>query len=305
MLRYALWARAAFKRFERELRPDLEILQPNPSKRKKLLHRQKKYIVFHLIYCRLIASLHSRALTQNEIRRVNCFSAMAPLLDDVQDKTGHILKPEDLKILMELRDHPQLSQRENQLAHKYISSSLNQLERASSERIQKLAIHFLQANQPGASAQYEKGPLAAVMYRLLLNVQLTDKEEKLVRKSGQMGQFIDDIFDYYEDREAGLTTMATEHFLISHLKTSWIQSRCSFLNELKCFLTENRSENSQSYYSFALLMHLPDVALAQYRLFTDQQGALKTRLQRKEYICDMELIPNRLRWIKMFLKSKI
>ena len=303
LIMWTIWARGVFNSFRRELIHDLFCLNQEDSYRSKLIQRQKKYILFHLVYCRLLIAIQKRKLNNAEVKRILYFSALAPLFDDLQDNKGLILKKRDLQVLIEGNKHPKLSNTENVLAKKYISGTFNGLEQEKIRHLTRMALQFLQVNQASSAPNSEKGMLTAMMYRSLLDGKISEAEEHLVKKSGYLGQFIDDIFDYYEDRKLGLLTLATAHQNNPGLKASWSTAKRDFLDDLKVHMKNKGLEYQTIYYSFSLLLHLPYVALKQYGKFIDHKGELRHELPRKAFICDMELLINRYRLIKIFLNS--
>lgn len=301
---WAIWARGIFHKFHQELNKDLLYIHQEDSNRTKLIQRQKKYILFHLVYCRLLTDMQKRKLNNAEVKRILYFSALAPVFDDLQDNKGLILKNNDLQVIMAGGHHPDLSNTENELAQKYISGALKGLEKDKISDLTQMALQFLHANQAPSALNSEKGMLTAMMYRNLLDGKIDEAEEHLVRKSGYLGQFIDDIFDYFEDRKSGLYTLATTHQENASLKASWTAAKRDFLDDLQVYVQTTGLDYGNSYYSFSLLLHLPYVALKQYDKFIDEKGVLRHELPRKAFICDMELNINRYRWIKIFLSSK-
>ena len=305
VLRMTINAQIIYNSFRKELREDIYSLEQKYFCKKRLIKRQKKYILFHLIYCQLISSFSRNKLDKNQIKRIIYFSSIAPVLDDLQDEQGIFIEYADLILLLEGKSHPKLSELENRLASKYLTGSLKNLRPKVVDHLILTAVQFLKVNHPSADNKSHKGALTALMYRQLMGGLPDGEEAELIMKSGHLGQFIDDIFDYFEDRASNQTSLATAHKQVSFLKTAWFKEKEQFLRALAVYLEKKEQNKPISYYSFAFLLHLPYVAIQQYEKFTDKNGEMKRQLSRKSYICDMEKPANQLRWLHSFMVSKI
>lgn len=161
------------------------------------------------------STLHEHALSQSEQRLGIYMGIFTPVFDDLADESGYTI--EHLVHLIEGKQHRPNNAQENLLIDSYIYM-LKTIR--SPERFLRYAYAVAKAQHRSlgqkASELTEtelrqitdsKGGYATLLYRSLLDVPITEQEEKAVFELGGLLQYINDLFDVYRDSVAGVLTL--------------------------------------------------------------------------------------------------
>jgi hypothetical protein len=145
----------------------------------------------------------------------------------------------------------------------------------------------------------EKGGLSTLLYHALLQQRpaVAGAEEALFHLGAQM-QLLDDIFDVYEDVQAGINTQATAIESIVQLQHRF-QKNISHLEILFYALPFPNWRVRRMLDLFSALWALGDVALAQFEHIQNEKNGLfsSKKWSRMELVCDMAKPQNQARWI--------
>lgn len=148
----------------------------------------------------------------------------------------------------------------------------------------------------------QKGGTSFIFYRLCLDQPLLSSEEKLYYHLGGLMQLGNDIFDVWEDLQAGTKTVATETSDISQLRRSFKQEM-----ERTFSYVADTSFHRVNKIKFLQIISL---ALARVYVCLDQFEKLQqstgnkfcpARYNRKQLICDMQKPKNHWKAINYYL----
>jgi hypothetical protein len=123
---------------------------------------------------------------------------------------------------------------------------------------------------------------------------------------GAYAQIVNDIFDVYQDREAGIATLATRCTNVAHLQ----KTHQDLYQKMELALEHvpvPKANIRKLKAMFALLRAMGNVALLQ--LWEAQQRTMGQpfdvhRLERRDLVCDLSLWRNRWRWATRVLGNQ-
>lgn len=149
-----------------------------------------------------------------------------------------------------------------------------------------------------------KGAESLIYYRTAFEHPLQNNETKMLYALGGLMQLSNDIFDVYKDREAGVNTLVTTAGSIQALRTYY-----------GAVLKMGRDSAFRSGYpkpnvrKFLALLSMGIFSRCYVCLDQLQKNEKKTNgkfdvkaYSRKELICDMDTLPNKLRSLRYHLK---
>lgn len=259
---------------------------------KGIENRLYQYALFHGIFGTLLCNLHGRSLHKVEFERLLYLSICAPLFDDLSDfwqvnenDISLLLKGQSVRSMPEIASHYALI---------YLNKILSDLSSDSQSKFQMLLEALIHENNQSDDSR--KGEISALMFRLLINEQINQEEKEIVIMAGRIGQFIDDIFDLFEDRMDNKTTMATKLVYISLIEQKYKALINTFLIKIIELNKEYYIKLSKPILAkYCILLATPFVALDQYSKHLDETGQLPMNLHRNAFICDMDLKYNQFK----------
>lgn len=135
---------------------------------------------------------------------------------------------------------------------------------------------------------YKKGCATMLLYRLLINSPISDKEQEAVLQLGYNLQLADDIIDAYDDTAETIHTTANTTDLISVAQYFEKQSEISRQLYFDCYGKSGISE--KEFLNFELLFGISNLAMKRFTkigiaTFSPSQISKK---KRSKFIIDME-----------------
>ncbi len=278
----------------------------------KYYNRTQQYMHANHFFGELLCVLRGSKLTKEERKRFANLSACAPIFDDFFDKEEDALIK--IKKLLNDVDNEKPESDEQKLAVLFLQNILSDLdekvpflEAANTLFNAQTEAKIYQSN--GSSAEdlwpysRQKGGYSGVMYALLLDHALSLEEKELAFELGAFGQFMDDVFDLYDDTAAGIYTFPNSSNSVKEIELFFEQLLESILLKVKRLNYQVQAKNdfSNILQIFASAIRL---ALKQYNEIEKKYSiapyqALK--LDRKYWIVDMEKPKNAFKMFRLGL----
>ncbi len=282
----------------------------------KVKHRVTQYALIHVILNESIARYLGSKLNSAEFKATIFACASGPFFDDFFDEQNY----SETEILNLLSYQQQISTAESakpeKIAYQILLSEVyknvedktrfytyfHQLYLAQWES-KKLNNHSLSREQSELISQ-NKGGYSALVFRSLINHPIPDIEKQMLFQLGVVGQFIDDIFDLYDDTRKGLLTLANNHKGNMQNLQNAFQSDVNKLFQIidQLNIPQNRKRNFKR--DINLIISAGYIACDHFlRIESQQNGKIDLdTIDRKHMIIDME------KWatqFKMFKKAII
>jgi hypothetical protein len=260
--------------------------------------------IYSLVFCRPLLAKERKLLTY--------LSMFTPLMDDYFDKEN--LSADEIKERIFSPENT-LAQNANEALGKYILLELHHLAPKSIgwEEIVLKLLHWQGESKRQSldtislgeirEITFNKGGYSFLLARIFLESDILSGENTAILHLGGLIQYIDDIFDIWEDSTAGIKTLATNALSIKALRTDY---------ELQLKEMENRfwqlnypnTEVSTFLGTLRILFIRAFVALEQFEKIEQSQGGIfKPNLcNRKDLICDMEQPKNLWRTFYFYRK---
>jgi tetratricopeptide (TPR) repeat protein len=279
----------------------------------KYYNRTKQYMHANHFFGELLCVLRSYQLTENEYKSFANLSACAPLFDDFFDKGQEDLSK--IQRLLNDAEGEKAETEEQKLAVHFLKNILSNLEQK--EDFLRAANHLFKAQEEAKKNQsidskprtlwkysQEKGGYSGLMYALLLKHTLSEEEKNLAFKLGAFGQFMDDVFDLYDDRKAGVFTLPNTAQSVSDIETFFEELLQSIKDTLaKMTFAEgakNDFVNILEIFASAIRLALQHYSILEDKNQTSPSECLK--LERKKWIVDMEKASNAFKMFRIGLK---
>lgn len=131
----------------------------------------------------------------------------------------------------------------------------------------------------------DKGGTTNMLFLHFLHQQPNKSEEAFAHQAGIALQLLDDLFDLYEDLEAGIKTPVTSIDSLDQLEALYTEEACKAMTLLKQFSHSKRAEAAVGF-----IYARGTIALDQYRTFCreSKQSFPPKQYRRKDLIVDME-----------------
>ena len=149
---------------------------------------------------------------------------------------------------------------------------------------------------------YQKGGLSLMLTRAFINIPFPDEERLTLMQLGGMIQFLDDLFDIWEDSNTNDVTLATSTRnpqLLEDFYNEQLERLFSSCNTI----CKNR-RNLHKFNAIALLLFVRGhVMLFQLQELVKQNRSFNIQsCSREQLICDMATLRNNLKAMTMFIK---
>jgi len=313
---YIFFAKAYYhNRKETRHRVSREISKGEPDlspilKNKKVRHRIEQYINFCQLLGQTVCALYGRTMSVQEEMRFFYLSLLAPIFDDFFDKDN--IPPGTIKLMIRQPElHNPNSITEDifiqYLRRIYLSLQDPDPFRDVCLRLHDAQLESMRQSDPDLSANeiqcisMDKGGISGTLYRHLLDEPLKDGEISAIYQLGTLGQFVDDIFDYYDDWKDGIRNAANclnnQTLLKMHFEQTVHETVLRFRH------LDYPSENINEFLNLLNILISPVwICLGQFDSLKFKYGERFSPedTQRKEMICDMETWFNRL---SLYFKS--
>lgn len=316
-LRYALKALNTIQRSKKYLSfqpPNMEDCQKT-ALNYLLSNRRRQYLYSLFLFGSAWAVLRNKNLTETEMERLALLSVVAPLFDDLFD-TYH-LYPDLIETLVLDPGESEMNPDNTLLkCFRIVLLSLYESLHLSERFFRQLVLQLIRAQEKSRnllwhapasdieSVTREKGGLAAVLIRNMLDDPVTQKEYQVALSLGFLAQLMDDLFDLTSDRIDGRVTSAC---LFSNVN----EARSFFLKTEKYWFTKcsELPFPEERILHFVRYMHLllspVFVCLDYYEIYSHRMGInlFNRTLQNSVLVCDMEKWSNRFRLLLLASKN--
>lgn len=149
----------------------------------------------------------------------------------------------------------------------------------------------------------QKGAESLLFYRTAFENPLNPEEKKMLYCLGGLMQLSNDIFDVYKDYKSGVTTLATSSTNINNLQTYyWAQLQTSVEAAYKTKYPKTHIRKFLGFLSIGIFSRTL-VCLKQLQKIEKKSGGNFniSQYSRKELICDMDTIQNKLASLRYHL----
>ncbi len=293
----------------------------------KVRHRVTQYALIHIILNESIARYLGRTLSKEEFTATIHACASGPFFDDFFDEYNY----SESEIYDLLKESPSAHSIDNKFGNSYDSSLhsgklayqylLNVVYKNTEDKQRFYSyFHLLYTSQweskklntpdiireVAKTISKNKGGYSALVFRSLIRDPFSPEESKMLFQLGVVGQFIDDIFDLYDDYHKGLKTLS------NHFEKDFNPIVKEFHEEIKLLydLIQRLNIPQKRKRNFKLEINLIIAAgqLACDHFLSVQKslnGELKLNtIERKFMIIDMEKWTNQLKMLKIAIPSK-
>jgi len=275
-------------------------------------NRTKQYMHANHFFGELLCVLRGEKMTTSERMRFANLSAVAPIFDDFFDK-----QPIDLQKVKRLLNAPQTESTETEeqkLAVLFLQNCLDTISDknsflAAANKLFDAQVNALEKQSKQTDSKQlwksseQKGGYSGVMYAYLLEGALSVDMEDLAYDLGAFGQFMDDVFDLYDDRKAGVYTVPNTAKSVKEID-DFFQEKLKALLE-KVDLLGFPQKIKQDFYNilqvFATAIRM---ALQQYQKIETEKSVAPSQciqLERSLWIVDMEHPKNAFKMFKSSL----
>jgi hypothetical protein len=258
--------------------------------------------------------LVNRTLTTDERRLMLLLSAAAPVFDDYFDDKS--MMTSRLKIMIE---NPHACTPENTKEKVFlnllckISSGVRDMDYFMEicMKVYQSQIDALKQEAPETTAEelrkitMDKGGYSTLLFITLMEHPPIKGDRDAVYFFGGMVQWVDDIFDVYDDTKDGIRTPASTATDMNQLKTEFqnglIELRRLFMDLDLPLKQKQRFLDLQWFFFTRAFVCLEQFIALQNQYATPFEPG---RYSRKALICDMEKASNLVKWLKYFYNWK-
>jgi hypothetical protein len=253
------------------------------------------------------AMLAGRNMSHKERKLMTLLGAAVPIFDDYFDHEN--LSEERLQQII---SHPEsaipLGTREKAFISllQEIKNRVVQFEFFNKVYIQVFEAQIAAKQQESGNMTYEdlhqicfdKGGYSALLFRTIMANPAKTGENEAIYHFGGMVQWVDDMFDVYEDSIANIQTFATPGVDIRKAKQHFLDDLSEMIRLFKAVgFQENRLKLFLNYLIIFFSFNM--VCFEQLEKLQGKNDALLPRqFMRKELICDMEKWENVLKWFR-------
>ncbi len=280
---------------------DINVFDSHQILTKVDIQKLKQYMFFSTLFAELLCVLDGRKPNEKEQKAALYLGAMAPFYDDFFDR--NISSEKRVRILTH-----QYSDLLHANPHEKMYIKLAEHFYAHTGDVSQTFEKLLQAQKQGKNltvnqssktaikkAAYDKGGYTALLLRKTLAHPMRKGEEKAIYQLGTLIQFMDDIFDIYEDSRNQVCSLAYPSTDVRYLSADYRQH---FQRTLRLFYQlpyKNRQVEKFAYLAL-LLMSRTFVCLDQLGNLPAVCGEFNPHhFKRASLICDMERPANLLK----------
>ncbi len=278
----------------------------------RLLKRTAKYSI--AIPARLgepFCILRGQPMTHNERLALTCLGGLTGLFDDLVDENKltdeQILrfvetqKSEtglaDLELIKYLYEKAlECSENKELIVEQTYKVVVSQIE-SRKQTTKKLTVGELK------QISTSKGDAAMLMYRGAFGGEVSKSEKEMLCQLGAVGQYVNDIFDVYDDTQTGIATFANQTTDAEELLRDFSEEidKTQKVVQNAGFFQENVN---QFFRIVVLILSGALVCIHNYRVLQKKYGGnfQPENYNRKELICDMENPATILQLLKQTLK---
>lgn len=277
---------------------------------KKYIKRINFFGLYSYIFANWFSVLHNKKLTYKEIKSAVYFGFCNPLFDDLIDELNFSKQQlEDLKnnknyifenkldellydIFIELSKYYSNKNLFNKFYTKLLDAQILSKKQTSKTISQKEVEQIT----------LKKGGYSLLLSRVLFDKKITETEKDAIFFMGGLFQYINDMFDIYEDYNSGITTLPIQ-LKYSDLLSSFFDIYFKqFFEKFK--QTNFKKINKRIFILNVLLVtNRGKICAEQLKKFGVSEDSFEFKIKNREiFICDMEKISNIYKLIKKTLK---
>lgn len=263
-------------------------------------NRRKQYLYSLFLYGSAWAVLRNKPLTGTEKERLALLSIVAPLFDDLYD--AYHLYPDLIESLV-LDPGGNETESDNTLLQCFrdVLLCLYKSLQPSQASFRHLVLQLMRAQEksrnllwPASASDIEsltreKGGLAAVLIRTMLDNPVTREEYQVALSLGFLAQLMDDLFDLTYDRVDGRATGACLFQNAEEAGRFFLETEKHWFTQ--CTEMPFPGERIQQFARYTHLLLSPVfVCLDHYEQYTNRTGInlFNRELQSPVLVCDME-----------------
>ena len=275
-------------------------------------NRTKQYMHANHFFGELLCVLRGYKMDDTERKRFANLSACAPIFDDFFDK-----EQEDLAKIKQLLNavKTEIPETEEQkLAALFLQNILSDINSPDDflDAANRLFDAQMQAKKQQAiesepellwDLSRQKGGYSGLMYALLLSHNLSNQEKDLAFELGAFGQFMDDVFDLFDDRAAGVFTLPNASKSVKEIELFFKQILESILEKVEVFDGTWRAKkdfiNILQIFAGAIRLAIQLYASVESKYKISPKDCLQ--IERKYWIVDMEKPQNAFKMFRIGL----
>lgn len=265
----------------------------------KYYNRTKQYMHANHFFGELLCVLRGYKMLDLERKRFANLSACAPIFDDFFDKDREELGK--IRSLLNAVNTEIPETEEQKLAAVFLQNILEDIK--NKDEFLDAANHLFDAQEKAKRQQAiegnpeqlwnlsrQKGGYSGLMYALLLSHHLSDQEKDLAFELGAFGQFMDDVFDLYDDRAAGVYTLTNTSESVKELELFFLKLLDAILKKIAAFDGSDKVkrdfENILQIFAGAIRLAFQQYAATESKYKSGPKECMQ--IERKHWIVDME-----------------
>lgn len=278
----------------------------------KYYNRTKQYMHANHFFGELLCVLRGSKMNNAERKRFANLSACAPIFDDFFDKEQADLAK--IKQLLNAVNTEVPETDEQKLAVLFFQNILTDVN--SKDEFLAAANHLFEAQAKAKKQQAieseperlwdlsrQKGGYSGLMYAMLLSHNLTDQEKDLAFELGAFGQFMDDVFDLYDDKAEGVYTLPNTSKSVKEIELFFEQILKSLLKNIEAFEGSLQAKkdfvNILQIFAAAIRLALLAYTSIESKYKIGPENCLQ--IERKYWIVDMEKPRNTFKMFRIGL----
>ncbi len=262
------------------------------------------------------ALLNGNKLSQQERMAATCQGAITGLGDDFFDNNK--FSETELRDFLENPHHFKPNNAANELFLQFYTNSLS-LSANPADTLKRLkAVYQAQLKSLAQAGKVLdtgsileismiKGGCSLLFYRSIFEQPIETKEEEALFLMGGLMQISNDIFDVYEDSNAGIQTLMSTAQKVDELRSIYIE----MLNKayVALYTTSYKKENIKKFINIVSIAVFSRcfVCFDHLKKAEDSTGGVfnPTAYSRKQLICDMDTLVNKWASVRYHIKYAI
>lgn len=251
--------------------------------------------------------LENKELTEQERKSLTYLGGTTGLFDDFFDEMNTSISDLKKKLI-----NPSLSEAKSAKEKLFTQFYLTALEHSNSERIKKYYLEVFEAQVQSLKQldseleqdeiiriTRQKGGISILLYRSVIESEISEQEKDLIFQIGFLGQLENDIFDIHKDYVAGIKTLATTTKSIASLRLNYITiMKTVFRLIAQLDLPDKNKKKFSRLFSIVACRGL--VCLDQFQKLETSKFEI-SNFTRKQLICDMGTFKNTIKWLGYFI----
>ncbi len=301
----------------------------------KVKHRVTQYALIHVVLNESIARYLGKSLNKSEFKATLFACASGPFFDDFFDEHNYS-ESEIFQLLQECQSnfqpHHSSSKKLNNHSHPFnqITNSTHSENPQSDVHAYQYLLGLVYQNVSDKNRFYSyfhqlyqsqwdskqlsnpsipsdkaikisrnKGGYSALVFRSLIDNPITEIESEMLFQLGVVGQFMDDIFDLYDDYQKGIQSLA--HHFQGDIDSMFKAFKHEVRNLYECIDKTNIPRKSKNHFRWEIQLIIAAGYLACEHFLKIQHGPKGridlNNMDRKAMIIDMEKWSNQFKML--------